>query len=256
MEFVHVKMRLLILVFGFLVAASAKSIAAPPETVSVGKFHLEWTGVIRDSNQGKSIPIQLQTSRGDIRADYYPATTNGAPTKMGVVWVEGAGNHGPDGPPDTIYPPVCERLQRKGIAGLRLHYRRPGFTVHCVLDTLCGIAFLQGEGIDRIALVGHSFGGAVVISAGAISPVVRAVVPMSSQTEDTEFASRVSPRSMLLIHGTSDSTLPPSCSEEIYAEAKEPKELRLFRGAGHDLFAARDDIIDLLVGWIPEQLAR
>ena len=93
----HVKMRLLILVFGFLIAGSVESIAAPPETISVGKFHLEWTGVIRDSNQGKSIPIQLQTSRGDIRADYYPATTNHAPTKMGVVWVEGAGNHGPDG---------------------------------------------------------------------------------------------------------------------------------------------------------------
>ena len=127
--------------------------------------------------------------------------------------------------------------------------------MHCVLDTLCGVAFLQSEGIDRVALVGHSFGGAVVISAGALSPAVKAVVPMSSQTEDTEFASRISPRPLLLIHGTSDSTLPSSCSEEIYAEAKEPKELRLFRGAGHDLFAARDDIIDLLVTWIPEQLA-
>jgi len=248
--------RRLICFCGLLIAPFVESDAAPPETLSVGKFHLEWTGVSRGQNEGKSIPIQLQTSRGDIRADYYPATSNGAPTKMGVVWVEGAGGHGPEGPPETIYPPVCERLQRKGIAGLRLHYRRPGFTVHCVLDALCGIAFLQSEGIDRVALVGHSFGGAVVISAGALSPVVRAVVPMSSQTEDTELASRVSPRPMLLIHGTSDSTLPSSCSEEIYEEAKEPKELRLFRGAGHDLFAVRDDVIDLLVTWIPEQLGR
>jgi pimeloyl-ACP methyl ester carboxylesterase len=135
-----------------------------------------------------------------------------------------------------------------------VHYRRPGFLVHCVLDALCGIAFLESEKIDRVVLVGHSFGGAVVISAGAVSPVVRAVVPMSSQTEGTDSAARVSPRKMLLLHGTADEVLPSSCSEEIYAEAHEPKELRLLKGAGHNLEESRKEVIDLLVRWIPEQL--
>jgi alpha/beta superfamily hydrolase len=178
-------------------------------------------------------------------------------SKLGVVWIGGAGGGGPgpEGPPGTLYPKACKQLQKLGIAGLRLEYRRPNHLVHCVLDTLCGVAFLESQGINRIALVGHSFGGAVVISAGAVSPQVKAIVPMSSQTDGTEFASRVSPRAMLLIHGTADRVLPFACSEEIYADAHEPKELRLFKGAGHNLDEARQEVLDLLVHWIPQQLA-
>src|SRR5215210_7072743 len=57
-----------------------------------------------------------------------------------------------------------EGEENKTIA-LRLHYRRPNELVECVLDTLIGVAFLVHEGQDNVALVGHSFGGAVVISA-------------------------------------------------------------------------------------------
>jgi alpha/beta superfamily hydrolase len=239
-----------------LILVPSLSATGLPETVSVGKFQLEWTGVTQEAGKD-SVSVKLETSRGDIKANYYPATRENVRTRMGVVWVEGAGDgHGPAGPPETIYPAACEQLQKKGIANLHLHYRRPGFLVHCVLDALCGVAFLQSEGIDRVVLVGHSFGGAVVISAGAVSPVVRAIVPMSSQTEGTDFVGRVSPRKMLLIHGTADQVLPSSCSEEIYAEAGEPKELRLFKGAGHNLDESRQEIINLLVRWIPEELIR
>ena len=227
------------------------SAAGPPETISAGDFQLEWTGTINEKDESPA-RIKLQTSRGDIQAKYYSATVNGAPTRRGVVWVGGAGSERePEGPSTTIYPAVCEQLQKKGIASLRVEYRRPGFVTHCVLDTLCGIAFLHRERIDCIVLAGHSFGGAVVISAGAVSPIVRAIVPMSSQTEGTEFAPRVSPRKMLLIHGTADQVLPFSCSEEIYARAREPKELRLFKGAGHNLDESRQEIIDFLADWIP-----
>jgi len=171
-----------------------------------------------------------------------------------VVWVEGAGNRAPEGPSVTIYPTACEQLQKKGITGLRLHYRRPGFMAHCVLDTLCAVAFLHREGVDQVVLVGHSFGGAVVISAGAISPLVRAIIPMSSQTEGTDFVSRVSPRPILLIHGTADDVLPSSCSEELFTAAGEPKELRLFEGAGHNLDESRREVLDLLMKWIPKQM--
>ena len=230
--------------------------AGPPEKISLDRFHLEWTGTLREA-QGNPAAIKLQTNRGDIQADYYPATVDNRPSRIGVVWVEGAGGgHGPDGPSVTIYPSACEQLQKMGIAGLRLHYRRPGFLVHCVLDTLCGIAFLAHEKVDRVVLVGHSFGGAVVISAGAVSPLVRAVVPMSSQTEGTDVAPQVSPRAMLLIHGSADLILPASCSEEIYAAAREPKEIKLFNGAGHNLEESRQEILDLLVHWIPQQLGR
>jgi fermentation-respiration switch protein FrsA (DUF1100 family) len=95
-----------------------------------------------------------------------------------------------------------------------------------------------------------------VISAAVASPQVYAVVPMSSQTYGTDAAPAVSPRPMLLIHGTDDDVLPVECSRQIFAAAREPKELKLFEGAGHGLDSARQQIIDLLVQWIPENLAQ
>jgi dienelactone hydrolase len=141
--------------------------------------------------------------------------------------VGGAGG-GLDGPARGLYPAASEQLQKRGIASLRLHYRKPNELGDCVLDTLAGVAFLAREGATRVAVVGHSFGGAVVISAGASSPNIKAVVPMSSQTFGTELTSAVAPRAMLLIHGTNDTVLSDRCSRQIYAAAREPKEIKLY----------------------------
>jgi alpha-beta hydrolase superfamily lysophospholipase len=54
-----------------------------------------------------------------------------------------------------------------------------------VTGVATGIAYLTERGKRRIVLVGHSFGGAVVISAGAASPAEIAVAALSSQTAGT-----------------------------------------------------------------------
>jgi hypothetical protein len=229
--------------------------AAETETITFNGASLRWRGTTIESKENRTIALQLNTDRGDIVARYHPAPATAVKTKdLGVIWVGGAGG-GLDGPARGLYPEACARLQKRGLAGLRLHYRRPNDLVNCILDTLCGVAFLLKEGVTSIGLVGHSFGGAVVISAGAVSPNVQAVVPMSSQTYGTELAPGVAPRPMLLIHGTADDVLSPFCSREIYAAAREPKQLKLYAGAGHGLDSAREEILDLLVRWLPEKLA-
>ena len=231
--------------------------AAEPEKISFGRESLRWTGVARQSEANGVLALRLQTDRGEIETRYHPPRDDAAAEskKLGVVWVGGAGG-GLDGPARGLYPAACEQLQARGIAGLRLHYRRPNDLVECILDTLGGVAFLVKEGATEIALVGHSFGGAVVISAAAVSPHVKAVVPMSSQTYGTDLAANVAPRAMLLLHGTNDDVLSPMCSRQIYAAAKEPKEIKLYAGAGHGLDEVRQEVLDLLVRWIPEKLAR
>ena len=225
------------------------------ETVSFGGGKLELRDAAKESSVGGVVAMKLQTDRGPIDARYHPVPENSATKQLGVVWVGGAGG-GLDGPARGLYPAACERLQRAGVAGLRLHYRKPNELRDCVLDTLAGVAFLAREGATKVALVGHSFGGAVVISAGASSPNVKAVIPMSSQTYGTELTPRVAPRAMLLIHGTNDDVLSPMCSRQIFAAAGEPKELKLYPGNGHGLDESRQEILDLLVRWIPEQLAK
>jgi hypothetical protein len=229
--------------------------ASEPQQIEFGGGALQWTGVTRESEANKTVTMRLITDRGEIDARYHAASPHAVATKhLGVVWVGGAGG-GLDGPARGLYPAACERLQERGVAGLRLHYRRPNELVDCILDTLCGVAFLVEQGATEVALVGHSFGGAVVISAAAVSPNVQAVVPMSSQTYGADLAPYVAPRPMLLIHGTADDVLSPLCSRQIYASANEPKEIKLYKGAGHGLAEARQDVLDLLVRWLPEKLA-
>lgn len=232
---------------------TATAARSETETISFGNRKLDWRGVTRESEERNVVALKLNTDRGDIVARYHPVADK--LTKLGVVWVGGAGG-GLDGPARGLYPEACERLQAAGVAGLRLHYRQPNELANCVLDTLAGVAFLACEGATKVALVGHSFGGAVVISAGASSKNVKAVVPMSSQTYGTELTPAVAPRSLLLIHGMNDDVLPDRCSRQIYAAAGEPKEIKLYPGAGHGLDEVRQEVLDLLVRWIPEQLAR
>jgi alpha-beta hydrolase superfamily lysophospholipase len=211
---------------------------------------LVWQETLVSEAEAGVQAIVLRTDRGDIETRYHPATAATA----GVVWVGGAGG-GLDGPARGLYPEGCRRLQARGTAGLRLHYRQPNYLEECVLDTLVGVEFLAREGAGRIALVGHSFGGAVMTTAGALSGKVNAVVPMSTQTYGTHLAAEVAPRPMLLIHGTEDEVLPDLCSRDVFSRAGEPRELKLFPGARHGLDEAREEVLELLVRWLEEKLA-
>ena len=51
------------------------------------------------------------------------------------------------------------------IASLRLCYRHSNVLPECVLDIMTGVASLTHGGAQPVVLVGHSFGGAVVMTA-------------------------------------------------------------------------------------------
>jgi alpha-beta hydrolase superfamily lysophospholipase len=194
--------------------------------------------------------LTLHTTAGPLTARLHPAPT-GAPA---VVWVGGAGG-GLDGPAWGMYPRLAGQLASQDIASLRLHYRQPNYLEECVADTLLAVAYLrQQRGYVGIALVGHSFGGAVVISAGALSADVAAVVAMSSQGYGTTLAPQVSPLPLLLVHGTADEILPAAVSRDIYARANEPKELRLYQGCRHGLDECRDEVDEAVESWLRKHL--
>ncbi len=210
---------------------------------------LLWTGEERGSPRDGVVPVTLSTNRGMIDARYHPVEGG----TRGVLWVGGAGG-GLDGPARGLYPAACGRLQRERVAGLRLHYRRPNELEACVLDTLLGVEFLARAGVERVGLVGHSFGGAVVISAGALSERVTAVAALSTQTYGTALVGELPPRPLLLIHGEEDEILPPASSRQVYRFAGEPKELVLYPAARHGLDEVREEVLELLVRWLGEHV--
>ncbi len=189
--------------------------------------------------------VWLHTNGGIIHTRFHEA----AQSEVAVVWVGGAGG-GLEGPARGLYPRLAGALLDDHISSLRLDYRYPNDLNNCVLDTLIGIEYVAIRNCTNVALVGHSFGGAVVISAGAIHEAVAGVVAMSSQTYGTGLVGQLSPKPLLLMHGTHDEILPDACSHDLYWRAKEPKELKLYSGCRHGLDECLQQVDTDLLGWL------
>ena len=193
--------------------------------------------------------LKFHTNRGEVSGIVHRA--EGA--DRAVVWVCGA-RGGFGGPGPGTYARLSELLTGQGITSLRLDYRFPNDLLECVLDLLCGVQYLKESGHGPVVVVGHSFGGAVVIAAGAASDHIKGIVSLSPQTYGAGMAGQLAPRKLLVGHGKADTRLPFSCALQIYEWAKEPKELVLFEGAEHRLEECRDELETLLSAWIPATL--
>ena len=122
-----------------------------------------------EGQQGQG--LMLHTTRGDIEAILHSDTEE--PPTRAILWVWGA-RGGFDGPAGGIFGNLAEELKGR-ITSLRVNYRNPAVLPESVMDTLAGISFLKATGHTEVVLVGHSFGGAVVIAASAFSPLIKAV---------------------------------------------------------------------------------
>ena len=215
-----------------------------------------WEMVIR-SVEGEPSPegyesVRLLTSRGPVLCRHYPVPQ----ARRGAVWVGGVGG-GWDTPAHGLYPRLCQELTARRIASLRVQFRHPTVLEESVLDVLAGVAYLEGLGVEAVALTGHSFGGAVVIQAAAASDVVRTVVTLATQSYGAAAVSELGSRcSTLLLHGTADTVLPAYCSEHVFALAQEPRRLILYDGAGHGLDEVAGEVHQVVGAWVVEQLKR
>ena len=194
-------------------------------------------------------PYTLRTRRGAVECLLYEA-----PGAKAAALLAGGVGGGFDTPARGLYPQLGEALLHQGLFTLRLKYRHPADLTESVRDVLAGVDFLVEHGLERVALVGHSFGGAVMIDAGAQSPWVSTVVGLAPQSYGTEAVSELPPRSLLLVHGLADTVLPPSCSRSIHERARGKKALELLPGAGHMLDEAAERVFPLVRDWLLREL--
>jgi hypothetical protein len=187
--------------------------------------------------------VEIHTPQGVIKGLLHKA--EGA---LGAMVMVGDVEGGLDGPAG-VYEPLADRLQKAGITALRIDYRAPNDLPECIYDVLAGIEALRQQGVERVTLLGWSFGGAVVITAGVASDFVVGVATVACQTFGAEAASDLSPKSLLMMHGTDDRTMPDYCSRELYARAHEPKELALYPGGDHGLTQHAGAALDKLYAW-------
>lgn len=200
--------------------------------------------------------VKLDTQRGEIVCRYYSSNTHN-PASVAVVYVTGVGG-GWGTPAIGLYPRLCCSLTRIGIDGLRVRYRHPTDLLESVFDTLAGIAFLREEHrIKAIGLVGHSFGGAVVIQAAVqASDIVSTLVTLATQSYGAAhvISKLKHGTSALMIHGSDDKVLPAYCSEEVYQKAHDPKQIVLWEGAGHGLDEVSEEVYELVYDWLVNSL--
>ncbi|MCG3160912.1 MAG: hypothetical protein JMDDDDMK_01988 [Acidobacteria bacterium] len=187
--------------------------------------------------------VEIHTPQGVVKGMLHKA--EGARGAMVMVGDLEGGIEGPSG----IYEPLAARLQKAGITALRLDYRLAGDLLECIYDSLAGIEALRQQGVERVALLGWSFGGAVAITAGVASEFVVGVATVACQTFGAEVVADLAPKSLLLMHGTDDQTTPDHNSRELYARAREPKELALYPGDDHNLTWRADEALDKLYAW-------
>ncbi|HML97408.1 MAG TPA: alpha/beta hydrolase [Tepidiformaceae bacterium] len=198
---------------------------------------------------GTALRLRMETTRGEIEAILHPVEGG-----TGAIVCVGGAMGGVDGPADSLYARLPRLLAPSAVTVLRVEYRHPNNFEECVLDVLAGCSFLRGIGASDLALVGHSFGGAVVIKAGELHDSVTGVVSMSPQLYGTRQVENLG-KPLLLIHGMADTILDHEASEDIYRRALEPKRIVLYAEAGHSLIQAKDAIDALLSEWIPARLA-
>lgn len=158
---------------------------------------------------------------------------------------------GLSGPAHGLYHTLARRL-----GGVRIHYRKPGRLDDCLMDVLLVHHLLARRGVERVALVGHSFGGAVAIASGVLlGESCAGVAALSTQVPGTENVDKLAGTPLLLIHGDNDGVLPDLCSHNVYDRAGEPKDILIVPGEGHLLDGVSEALADRVEAFLRDALS-
>jgi pimeloyl-ACP methyl ester carboxylesterase len=74
--------------------------------------------------------------------------------------------------------------------------------------------------------------------------------PTPDPLPPADAAQRISPTPLLIVHGDRDPFFPQDHARQLYAAAREPKELWLVPGFGHAERASDDALIDRIAAWV------
>lgn len=230
--------------------------AASADTGPTGPTPIEALGVLasQDVMLTPSLRhVEMYTSRGLLTILWHEPQTVVHPAALVLV---GGAMGGLLGPAEGLYQRLGEVWAARGVAVLRVSYRRPNDLDACCIDTAAAVQLAVGAGgAERVVLMGHSFGGAVAVRVGVgLSGMVTGVVTFATQSAGCEVAGGLEGMPLLLFHGDRDEILPPESSEMVRMIAGTGEVVRI-PGDGHLLAKSGDVLWERLESWLPPALS-
>ena len=194
------------------------------------------------SSRATPIMLTISTPLGPVHGLWRPSSR----THAAVLLLPG--RDGALSGPASLYTQLAPALQR--VAGVaQLGYRLPGSLADCRACILDALDAFSQQGIERVALIGWDFGGAVAIAAGAQSPLVTGVACLAPDRSASEAIAGIGTRRLLIAHGSADTVIPQSVSILLHTQTSHPTELALYPQETHDFIRYRAAILQRLILW-------
>lgn len=197
--------------------------------------------------------IEIYTMRGLLTLLWHDPPEDG-PSHPAAMVLCGGAMGGLLGPADGLYHRLGVEWAARGVAVVRVSYRRPNDLEACTIDLAAAAQLVNGAGAERIVAMGHSFGGAVAVRVGVgLEPIIGGVVTFATQSAGCEGAAGLQGTPLLLFHGDRDEILPIEASEMVTMLAGTGELVRL-PGDGHLLAESGDVMWERLEEWLPAAL--
>ncbi len=197
--------------------------------------------------------IEIYTMRGLLTLLWHDPPED-EPSHAAALVLCGGAMGGLLGPAEGMYHRLGVEWAQRGVAVVRVSYRRPNDLEACTIDLAAAVQLVNGAGAERVVVMGHSFGGAVAVRVGVgLDPLVTGVVTFATQSAGCEAAAGLRGKPLLLFHGDRDEILPAEASEMVRMLAGAGDVVRL-PGDGHLLAKSGDVLWERLEDWLPEPL--
>ena len=198
--------------------------------------------------------VEMYTMKGLLTLLWHEPADDVPPVNAALVLCGGAMG-GLLGPAEGLYHRLGVEWAQRGVATIRVSYRKPNDLDACCIDVAAAVQLAVGAGgAERVVVMGHSFGGAVAVRVGVgFNDIVSGVVTFATQSAGCEVAGGLNGTPLLLFHGERDELLPVQASEMVRMIAGSGELVRL-PNDGHLLAKSGDAMWEHLEAWLPEVL--